>query len=265
MFKYIGNYFPGVISIGIVLFFFCDFGTGPDGTPDNSPALSNVSAPDSVYAGYFRLYDPPCTLSVSFNYNSSKVSSIDVSATVDSGKTWIPVTTIAPNGTNTAKVVWPLATDADTGHFAFFGYKEGCLKISDTSSGVSIISPGFSIIGNLPFVLISPTGGEKFSVNDSIAMTYGVNTHLTALIKPCIRPADSTLQWKALESFTSRTTVTYQRGPARFFIQKFQLAYFDSTQQWSDKWATRPLQIMLKDYGSGGKIKISGPITITTD
>jgi hypothetical protein len=161
-------------------------------------------------------------------------------------------------------VVWPLNTDADTGHFAFFGFKEAYLKISDTMSGVSVNSPAFAIIGNMPFILTSPRGGETFSVHDSIGIVYSVNTNLTAQIKPCIRPNDSAIQWKALESFTSVTTLTYQRGPVRSFVQKFSLAYFDSTQQWSDKWTACPLQIMLKDYGSGGKIKLSGLITITT-
>jgi hypothetical protein len=265
MIKQLWKYFLGITGVGVVFFCCCNTGTGPDGASDNSPALSNISAPDSVYAGYFRLYDPPCTLSVSFDYNSSKVSSIDVSATLDSGKSWIPVTTVVPNGTNTAKVVWALTTDADTGHFAFFGFKEGYLKISDKLSGASINSPMFSIVGNTPFVLTSPRGGETFSADDSISIVYSVNTQITAQIKPCIRPNDTTIQWKALESFTSNTTLTYQRGPIRSFVQKFSLAYFDSTLEWSDKWADYPLQIMLKDYGSGGKIQFSGLITITTN
>ncbi len=256
-----------VAAVGAVVLMLsgCDNATGPDGASDNSPALSNISAPDSVYAGYFRLYDPPCTLSVSFDYNSSKVSSIEVSATLDSGQSWIPVTTVVPNGTNTATVVWPLTTDADTGHFAFFGFKEGYLKISDKLSDTSINSPVFGIVGNTPFVLTSPGGGETFSVDDSISIVYSVNTQITAQIKPCIRPNDTTIQWKALESYTSNATLTYRRGPIRSFVQKFTPAYFDSTLGWSDKWTDHPLQIMLKDYGSGGKIQFSGFITITTN
>jgi hypothetical protein len=264
MIKCVWKHFVEIAGIGAVLFCCCDNGTGPKGgTPDNSPALSNVSAPDSVYAGYFRLYDPPDTIRLSFNYNASKVTSIDVSATLDSGKSWIPVATVMPNSSNAATLVWPLNTDADTGHFSFFGFKEGYLKISDNASGASVNSPTFSIIGNRPFILTSPKGGETYSINDSIGLIYSVNTHLTAQIKPCIRPDDSTVQWKALESSTSQTTLTYQRGPIRSFVQKFTLAYFDSTLQWSDKWADHPLQVMLKDYGSGGKIQLSGLITIT--
>jgi hypothetical protein len=252
----------GIMCIAAAVFLGCG-DTATD--PDNSPALSAISAPDSVYAGYFRLYDPPCTVSVSFKYNSEKVSSIDVSATVDSGKTWIPVATVTPDHSNSAKVLWPLNTDADTGHFAFFGYREAFLKISDAASGVSITSPAFSIIGNTPFILTSPKGGETFSVHDSIGIVFSVNSNLTAQIKPCIRPDDSAVQWKALESYTSVTTLMSQRGPIKSLVQKFSLAYFDSTQQWSDKWAACPLQVMLKDYGSGGKIKLSGLITITTN
>ena len=240
----------------------CDDGGSGQG-PDNSPALSAVSGLDSVYAGYPRLYDPPCTLSVSFNYNDAKVTSLEVSATLDSGKTWIPVSTVTPNATKSAKVVWPLNTVADTGHFDYFGYKEGYLKITDKSSGASLNSPTFSLIGNMPFVLNSPKGGETFSVKDSIGLLYGVNTHLTAQIKPCIRPNDSAIQWKALESFTSVTTLMGQRGPIRSVMQRFTPAYFDTALAWSGKWADHPMQIMLKDYGSGGKIKLSGLITIT--
>ncbi|MEO7425646.1 MAG: hypothetical protein ABI036_10695 [Fibrobacteria bacterium] len=250
----------GSAGIAALMIWACDEG----GTaPDDSAALSGISAVDSVYAGYPRLYDPPCTVKVSFNYNASKVGAMEVAATLDSGKTWIPVATLAANGSKPAQVTWPLDRDADTGLFDFFGYKEGYLKVTDKSSGLSIQSGKFNVIGNVPFILTSPTGGETFSVKDSIAMTYGVNTHLTAQIKACIRPNDSAIQWKPLEKFTSSTTLTFQRGPARSFVQKFTLAYFDTALAWSGKWATQPLQIMLKDYGSGGKIKLSGLITVT--
>ncbi len=247
-------------GIAAMMFWACD----PSATaPGNGVAFGNVSAPDSVYAAYTRLYDPPCTLTVSFNYDAAKSGSIEVAATLDSGKSWIQVMTVAPTGPNPAKVVWPLERDADTSHFNFFGYKEAYLKLTDKVSGQSLQSGKFNIIGNMPFILSSPKGGESFAVKDSIPLQYSVNTHLTAQIKPCIRPNDSAIQWKALEKFTSSTTLTYQRGPVRSFVQKFTLAYFDSALVWSDKWATQPLQIMLKDYGSGGKIKLSGLIAIT--
>jgi hypothetical protein len=259
MIKRSSGYILAFTSLMMALSFACNSGTGPD---DNDAAiLSNVSALDSVYTGYYRMYDP-CTLKVSFNYNASKVSTIDISATLDSGKSWIPVSTVTPSGSNTATVVWPLTTTADTGHFNFFGYKEGYLKIVDKKSGTSINSHTFNIIGNAPFALTSPKGGETFSVNDSISLIYSINTNLTAQIKPCIRPNDSTIQWKALESSSSTMSTTYQRGPVRSFVQKFTLVYFNGLLNWTDKWADHPLQIMLKDYGSGGKIKFSGLITI---
>ena len=84
MIKCVWKYFLGITSIGTAFFCCCDNGTGPN---DNSPALSNVSALDSLYAGYLLLSgDPPDTLRISFDYNSSKVTSIDVRATLDSGK-----------------------------------------------------------------------------------------------------------------------------------------------------------------------------------
>jgi hypothetical protein len=250
----------GTAGIAALLLWACDE-KGTTG-PDNGAILSDVSALDSVYAGYPRLYDPPCTLTVSFHYNPAKAGAIEVAATLDSGISWIPVATVAPNGPNPAKVVWPLDRDDDTGHFDFFGYKEAYLKITDKASGQSIQSGKFNVIGNMPFILDSPKGGETFALKDSIPLQYGVNTHLTAQIKPCIRPNDTTIQWKALEKFTSSTTTTYQRGPVRAFVQKFTPAYFDTALAWTGKWADHPLQIMLKDYGSGGKIKLSGLITI---
>ncbi|MBW8889385.1 MAG: hypothetical protein JF616_16640 [Fibrobacteres bacterium] len=249
-------------GLAALLFWACDkSATGPG----NGTAFGNLSAPDSVYAAYTRLYDPPCTLTVSFNYDPAKQGGVEVAATLDSGISWIPVATIAPGGPNPAKVVWPLDRDADTGHFDFFGYKEAYLKLTEKASGQSIQSGKFNVIGNIPFVLNSPKGGETFAVKDSIPLQYAVNTHLTAQIKPCIRPDDTTIQWKALEKFTSSTTLTFQRGPIRSFVQKFTLAYFDTTLAWTGKWADHPLQVMLKDYGSGGKIKFSGLIAITQD
>jgi hypothetical protein len=260
MTKRSSEYILAFTSLMMAFSFSCNNGTGPD--DNDSAILSNVSALDSVYTGYYRIFDPPCTLKVSFNYNTSKVSTIDVSATLDSGKSWIPVSTVTPSGSNTATVVWPLTTTADTAHFNYFGFKEGYLKIVDKKSGTESYSQTFQIIGSTPFILTSPLGGETFSVSDSIGLIYSINTHLTAQIKPCIRPNDTTIQWKALESFTSATVTTYQRGPVRSFVQKFTLAYFDSLMNWTDKWADHKLQIMLKDYGSGGKIKFSDLINI---
>lgn len=260
MIKHLREYILAFTSLLIAIFFACNSGTGPD--DNNAAILSNVSGLDSVYTGYYRMYDPPCTLKVLFNYNASKVSTIDISATLDSGKSWIPVSTVTPSGSNTANVVWPLTTTADTGYFNFFGYKEGYLKIVDKKSGTSINSQTFNIIGNAPFTLTSPTGGETYSVNDSISFVYSVNTHLTAQIKVCIRPNDNAIQWKALESSSSSLSTTYQRGPVRSFVQKFTLIYFDGLMNWTDKWTDHKLEIMLRDYGFGGKSKLSGLITI---
>jgi hypothetical protein len=252
----------GAAGIAALMLWACEEGGT---TPDNGAALSNISAPDSVYAGYPRLYDPPCTLKVAFDFNPAKVGAVEVAATLDSGATWIPVATLTPSGSGKAQIVWPLDRDADTGHFDYFGYKEAYLKLTDKATGLSLPSGKFNIIGNMPFILTSPKGGETFSVKDSIPLLYGVNTHLTAQIKPCIRPNDSAIQWKALENFTSTTVVLSKRGPVRTVIQKFTLAYFDTALAWTGKWADHPLQVMLKDYGSGGKIKLSGLITITPD
>jgi len=248
------------------------WGCGDNGTgPDNRPALSNVSALDSLYAGYLLLSgDPPDTLRISFDYNSSKVTSIDVSATLDSGKSWIPVATVTPNGSAMATVVWPLNTDADTGHFHFFGIKEGYLKISDKASVASINSKPFSIIGNTPFILTSPLGGETFSVSDSISVLYGYNTNLSNAI-PCIRPNDPdsvNFPWVALGNANSVKVTSYQRGPIRLHVQKFTLTsdFFKgvtSTYNFWDEWGKYPLRIKLRDYGSSGKSVNSGLITIT--
>jgi hypothetical protein len=55
---------------------------------------------------------------------------------------------------------------------------------------------------------------------------------------------------------------TYQRDPVRSYVQKFTLVYFNGLLNWTDKWADHKLEIMLRDYGFGGKSKISGLITI---
>ena len=269
MIKCVWKYFLGITSIGTAFFCCCDNGTGPN---DNSPALSNVSALDSIYAGYLLLSgDPPDTLRISFDYNPSKVTSIDVSATLDSGKSWIPVATVTPDGSTTAKVVWPLNTDADAGHFNFFGIKEGYLNISDKASGASIDSKTFDIIGNTPFILTSPLGGETFSVSDSISVLYGYNTNLSNAI-PCVRPNDpdsANFPWVALGNANSVKTISYQRGPIRSYVQKFTLTsdFFKgitSTYNFWNEWEKYPLRIKVRDYGSSGTSVSSGLITITT-
>lgn len=256
--KEIGGYLIGFVIAGAVLLGGCgDNAVGPK----TSAALSNVSPMDSVYAGYPLIdnNERPDTLKVSFEYNASKVTSISVSATLDSGKTWIPISVIAPNASNRATVVWPLCSDADTAHFNYFGFKEAYIKIADTASGASITTEKFAVVGSVPFVLAAPLGGETFSINDSIAIRYDVNIDLTAQVTPCVRPHDTSILWVALTTSNSADSIPSIRYPLKSHIRKFTLATFSS---WSTQWADHPLQIMLKDYGPGKKTTYSGLIAI---
>jgi hypothetical protein len=94
---------------------------------DNDPPFSNLTKLNDGHR-YVAYLAPPNqtekldTVKFSFKYNSSKIASILVEATLDSGKTWILVADSTPNSSNGASVQW-VPKDAAQTTFNFFGIK----------------------------------------------------------------------------------------------------------------------------------------------
>jgi hypothetical protein len=230
--------------------------------PDNDPAFSNLTKLNDghryvAYLAPLNQTEKLDTVSFSFNYNSSKVSSIKIQATLDSGKTWIQVADVTPNSSNNASIQW-IPKDAALTDFNFFGFKDCWLQISDPTSGEYINSDTFQVIGAIPIVLISPKGGEEYNQTDSIKVLYSNNQDITANVEVCAKAGADSVDWA--RNFGT-TIVISKTLPIKHFSTTFipqvvaqeNPGYFDFAY---------PLIILLADYGPNGKRIPSGEITI---
>lgn len=228
--------------------------------PDNGPAFSNPTKLNThIYLSYTSP-DPLLksdTVKLSFDYNSSKVKSIKVDATLDSARTWIPVATINSDGSGKASVTW-VPKDAAKTTFNYFGFKECSIKISDPETDAFITTDTFKVLGSIPFVLISPRGGETFNKTDSLKVLYASNQDLTSNITVCAKAGPDSISWA---QGIGKTVKISQDLPIKNMSTTFipeelaleQPGYFDLSM---------PLQLLLADYGPNGKRIQSGNITI---
>lgn len=251
----------------ILLAFFLSFtgfiaGCFDNGTgPNNDPPFSNLTKLSAGHR-YVAYQAPPNqtekldTVKLSFNYNSSKINSMLVQATLDSGKTWIHIATITPSSSS-ALIQW-VPKDAAQTTFNFFGFKECYLQISDPTSGESINSDTFQTIGAIPIMLISPKGGEVYDKTDSIKVLFSHNQDITANVEVCAKAGPNAPDWarnfgttiiisKTLPIKNLSTTFVPQ------VVAEEKSGYFDYAY---------PLIILLADYGENGKKILSGEITI---
>jgi hypothetical protein len=234
-----------------------DNGTGPN----NDPPFSNLTKLSAGHR-YVAYRAPPNqtekldTVKISFKYNSSKVSSIKVQATLDSAKTWIHIATITPSS-NSALIQW-VPKDAAQTAFNFFGFKECYLQISDTTSGESITSDTFQTIGAIPMALISPKGGEVYDATDSIKVLFSHNQDITANVEVCAKAGPNAPDWARNFGTTIIISKTLPiKNVSTTFVPQVvaeeKSGYFDYTY---------PLIILLADYGPNGMKIPSGEITI---
>ena len=233
--------FAGTAAAAFVLAGCGDGGTGPD----NSPAFGNVSNFEPLY------------LKASFDYNSSKVKSIEISITLDTGKSWVQIALMTPQSSNKASIAWAPLSDA--ANFGYFGGKQCFLKIEDPISKNAISTDSFIVVGNIPFTIDAPKGGETFKISDSINFLFSQNQDLTAELRTFIFTNindDSTYfpigNHRLLESSWE-------------FIKYFQTTFSldDETRFQYDQAAMPKIKILVGDYGTQEVLIFSGPITIT--
>lgn len=241
----------------------CLTGCGDEAAgPDNGPAFSNPTklAATRVYVSY-STPDPQLksdTVKLSFEYNSSKVKSIKVEATLDSAKTWIPVATITPDGSPKASVTW-VPKDAAQTTFNYFGFKECFIRISDPETDAFVTTDTFKVLGSIPFVLISPRGGETYNKTDSLKVLYSNNADLTSIvITVCAKAGPDSIGWAQGIGKTVRISqdLPIKNMSTTFIPEELALdqpGYFDLSM---------PLQLLLADYGQNGKWIQSGDIAI---
>ena len=253
-----------LMGIFAVILIGCGKDNGTN-TNNSDSAFSNLKLNNGSKT-YVAYYSPDTstkldTLKLSFNCNPSKVNLMKVMITLDSEKNWIEIDSISANNTNNSSVTFTwVPANADTTIKNFFGRKSCLIKISDDAEQIK--TEEFSLIGALSFISISPQGGETFSATDTIHVLYSQNQDLSANISVCFSTScsdlnDSTCSWE-------QTFGTTEKISQNLPIKNFQLSFVpqDLASDRPNIDLKQPLRILLADYGTNGKRKATGNITI---
>lgn len=131
----------------------------------------------------------------------------------------------------------------DTLHFGFFGARACTLELADRQTGITARSDPFTIIGSRPFILVSPSGGEHYSMNDSIALNYQINSDRISNIRTFFKN-DSIGDWVEISGTTKRTSDT---PPLRSFTTLFIPGIWNALLA---GYPEVPIRFLLKDYNS---------------
>jgi hypothetical protein len=221
------------------------------------PAFSDMSRlGDKLYVAYKSpdVLEKSDTVKISFHYNYTKVKSIDVSATLDSAKTWIPLSTLTPSASDQAAVSWVPRSDPVS--FAYFGKKTAYVRVSGGNSGEHIESDSFIICGKVPYVLISPQRKESFPLSDTIPIMYSQNQDLSSNISiGFLLGTDSGYVNISDKNETIKVSASL---PIKVFVTKFvPLDFAAKAKNYTD-----PITIFIADYGGASAILKADSISI---
>lgn len=249
----------GYAAYAAFLLIGCHANTGVN--PDN-PTFGNLTrlGDDRTYVAY-PFPDPwkrkLDTLTLSFEYNPSKVKSISVKATIDSGKTWLPITTLSPDGSNSHTVHW-IPKNAPTVP-KYFGIKRCFIRIADTTSNDFIDSDTFPLVGAASIVLLDSLEHGIFHVTDTIKVQYGANMDLSSNIQTYFK-TDSMNRWV---EFVNDSKLPSPDAPLIQNRQKCLIpAAADSMVKFEAENFTQPIKILLKDYSVADCTLMTGDIAI---
>ena len=186
-------------------------------------------------------WSKPDTVTVSCGFSGMAFTAIEAAVTIDSGVSWIAVNDyLGVNGT-TVTLRWIPGDDSI--NFSYFGEKECRIRISDTASTEFIESDPFVIIGPRPLSLLSPRGGETFSLNDTIAVNYLINSDRISNIRVFFTN-DTIGNWLEM---TVTKLIDDTSPPIRSFTTLFIPLDYESV---SDSLLLSPVRFLLKDYNS---------------
>ena len=225
--------------------------------PDNSPPFSDM-APlgGKLYVAY---KSPDAaqkldTIKISFTYNSSKVKSIDVRATLDSERTWIRLGAAMPAGSGKAAYKWIPKNDSIA--FNYCGKREAVIRVIDSLTNEHIDSDSFLIVGAVPYVLVSPKRKETFGVTDTVQIVYTQNQDLSSSISVgFLLPTDTGY---VNISDKNMTVVLSKSLPIKNFVTKF--VPIDFAGRAGN--FTNPITIFIADYGGPSAVLRADSITI---
>jgi hypothetical protein len=234
-------------------------GCGDSGTnPDDGPAFSDMAIPGNKLYVAYKSPDPIVkldTVKISFRYNFSKVKSIDVRATLDSEKTWIPLAGLTPNSSNKASVLWIPEDDSVISNF--FGKREGFIRVRDTLSNEHVDSDSFIMVGKVPFILIGPNRKQAFPITDTVKIMYGQNRDRSGELTAGFLLASDTTYVDI--SRKSATYVVSESLPIKEYITKF--APLDFAERAGN--FPEPITLFIADYGASSFALKADSIIIT--
>ncbi len=237
----------------------CNNSTGPENT---SPPLSNLVIPQNLaltcysYKARF-VTSRKDSMTISFDYNSTKSPTIDLDGTIDSGKSWFQIAKITAGNVNHADFIWsPVDTNLTT--FKFCGEKKCVLRVS--SSLDTLKSTEFLLIGSLPAEIIRPVPGDHYSHSDSIPVEFISNNDL-------ISNLDVSFFGNNIENkvqFSKDSASVIKTDGINNNIKRFTYVFplFKYSTQLSEMGST--ISIIISDYQISGYYQIIKNITIDT-
>jgi hypothetical protein len=182
----------------------------------------------------------PDTVAVSCTFSGMAFHSIEAAVTVDSGVSWITIPESMRRDGNRVILRW--VPGDDSVNFSYFGEKGCRIRISDTASTEFIESDPFVIIGPQPLILLSPHGGETFSLNDTIAVNYQTNSDRISNIRVFFinNIVDDWIELK------NTKLIDYTSPPIRSYKTFFVPLDYESVFGY---YVVSPVRFLLKDYG----------------
>jgi hypothetical protein len=232
-------------------------GTNPDG-----PAFADLKklGDNKTYVAY-PFPDPwkkkLDTLTLTFECNPSKINSISIAATIDSGKTWIPVTSVSAPFSKNLSVYWVPKNSSMVPKY--FGIRRCFIHIADTTTDAFIDSDTFPLVGAASIVLLDSLDRSVFKTTDTINVRYGANMDLASNIQTYFK-TDSMDNWV---EFVNDSRLPSPDAPIIVNRQKrLVLSAVDSMVKIEAKNFTQPIRILLRDYGAADCLIMTGNIVI---
>jgi hypothetical protein len=249
-----------ILAIGLLLQMFilsCDHASQlPVDT--GRPQFSNcTSLSNRVFVAYEspNRFTKPDTVRFSFNYTEIAFDAIKLTASIDSGESWMALDDMQATSDSTASAVW--IPREETQVFDYCGKKQCTLKLSATTTDTSFESDPFTVIGSMAIRLDSPLSNDTFSFDDTVVIRYVANTDMVSNVQVFFTH-DTTGDWFEITGATSRIN---DESPIRtmqtlFIPSKYAENIPEDTAQ--------PILFLLRDYNSpqpSGKV-ISGDHTL---
>jgi hypothetical protein len=236
----------------------CNNSTGPE---DTRPSLSNLVIPQNMALTCYPYQNRFVTsrndsMTISFDYNSKKISSINLDGSIDSGNSWFQIAIIAAANVNHANYIW--SPDSSIDVLKFCGERKCILRASSNSD--TLKSGEFFIIGSRPAFLIKPIENDHYHISDSLSVEFTCNFDLLSDIDISFFGNDT----EKKVQFSEDSARVIKTEGINTNIKKF--VYFFPLLKYSADLSELgyTVSIMISDYQTSGFYQIAKNITIDT-